>query len=258
LVGGGWQRYFPDRPDISNMTDLEPYDAFLILITGDVTCEMPVADPPGTERTLDWGVGWQNDGWTDPDGTPPQNAFACAAGNYAAAYRLVGGGWERYFPDRPDISNMGLLSRHDAFLILITAPVSCTMPIAPGGAASENPFIGAWESTDFDGSYQTLTIGGGGGGVYHVTVVDDKASFACPGASVTATGSGSVEEDTLHVEGSALCPSEGETYPWGQHCVRARGKPIPGRPTSPTIRPVTLLAAPWAPTRFSGTASSTS
>ena len=131
LVSGGWERYFPDRPDISNMGPLEQYGAFLILVIDNVTCQMPVADPPDTERTLDWGVGWQNEGWTDPDGTPPQNAFACAAGNYAAAYRLVGGGWERYFPDRPDISNMGLLNRHDAFLILVTAPVSCSMDVAP-------------------------------------------------------------------------------------------------------------------------------
>jgi hypothetical protein len=107
------------------------YDAFLILVTGDVTCEMPVADSPGTERTLDWGVGWQNDGWTGADGTAPQDAFACAEGSYAAAYRLVSGGWERYFPGRPDISNMGPLYKYDAFLILVTAPVSCSMAIAP-------------------------------------------------------------------------------------------------------------------------------
>jgi hypothetical protein len=131
LVSGGWERYFPGRPDISNMTDLGQYDAFLILVTADVTCEMPVADPLGTEHTLDWGVGWQNEGWTGADGTAPQGAFACADGSYAAAYRLVGGGWERYFPDRPEISNMGPLNKYDAFLILVTAPVSCTMAIAP-------------------------------------------------------------------------------------------------------------------------------
>jgi hypothetical protein len=130
LVDGGWERHFPDRADLSNMTDLAQYDAFLILITGDVTCEMPVADTPSTERTLDWGVGWQNEGWTGPDGTPPQDALACAAGNYAAAYGLVSEGWERYFPDRPDISNMGMLDEYDAFLILVTAPVSCSMPTA--------------------------------------------------------------------------------------------------------------------------------
>jgi len=131
LVSGGWERYFPDRPDISNMTDLEQYDSFLILVTGEVTCEMTVADPPGTERILDWAVGWQNDGWSGADGTPPEDAFACADGSYAAAYRLVSGGWERYFPDRPDISNMGSLHEYDAFLILVTAPVNCTMPIVP-------------------------------------------------------------------------------------------------------------------------------
>jgi hypothetical protein len=130
LVSGGWERHFPNRPDISNMQDFEQYDAFFILVTQDTTCQMPLADPPGSLRTLDWGVGWNNDGWTGPDGTSPQDAFACAEGNYAAVYRLVSGGWERYFPDRPDISNMGPLNKYDAFLILVTAPVSCTMAVA--------------------------------------------------------------------------------------------------------------------------------
>jgi hypothetical protein len=54
-----------------------------------------------------------------------------AEGSYAAAYRLVGGGWKRYFPDRPEVSNMGPLAPYDAFLILVTAPVSCTMAATP-------------------------------------------------------------------------------------------------------------------------------
>ncbi len=131
LVSGGWERHFPNRLDISNMQDFEQYDAFFILVTQDTTCQMPLADPPGALRTLGWGVGWNNDGWTGPDGTSPRDAFACAGGNYAAVYRLVSGGWERYFPDRPDISNMGPLNKYDAFLILVTAPVSCTMAVAP-------------------------------------------------------------------------------------------------------------------------------
>jgi hypothetical protein len=92
---------------------------------------MPVADAPGSERTLDWGVGWQNEGWTGADGTAPQDAFACADGSYAAAYRLVSGGWERYFPDRPELSTMEPLNKYDAFLMLVTAPVSSTMAIGP-------------------------------------------------------------------------------------------------------------------------------
>ena len=111
---------------------LAQYDAFFILTTGDVACEMPVADPPGTERTLNRDVAWQNEGWTGPDGTAPEDAFACADGSYASAYRLVGGDWESYYPGRPDISTMGPLNKYDAFSILITEPpVSCVMPIAP-------------------------------------------------------------------------------------------------------------------------------
>jgi hypothetical protein len=131
FVEGGLERYFPDRPDISNMNPLGQYAAFLILITQPATCTMPVASASGATRTLQWGVGWHNEGWSGADGTAPQDAFACAVGNYAAAYRLVNGNWERYFPGRPDISNMGPLNKYDAFLILVTAPVSCTVPVAP-------------------------------------------------------------------------------------------------------------------------------
>jgi parallel beta-helix repeat protein len=127
----GLERYFPNRPDISNMGPLAQYDAFLILVTQPVTCAMPVAAASGSSRTLQWGVGWHNEGWSGADGTPPEQAFACAAGSYAAAYRFTETGLERYFPGRPDISNMGPLGKYDAFLILVTAPVNCTMAIAP-------------------------------------------------------------------------------------------------------------------------------
>jgi Tol biopolymer transport system component len=130
-VDGGLERFFPDRPDISAMGPLNSYDAFLILITQPATCLMPVAPAPGASRTLQWGPGWHNAGWSGADGTPPQDAFACAAGGYAAAYRYVDGGLERFFLDRPDISDMGPLNKYDAFIILVTAPVSCTMPIVP-------------------------------------------------------------------------------------------------------------------------------
>ena len=91
---------------------------------------MPVAAVPGTSQTLEWAAGWQNAGWTGADSTTPQNAFSCADGSYAAAYRLAASGWEGYFPGREDISTMASLDQYDAFLILITAPVTCDMSIA--------------------------------------------------------------------------------------------------------------------------------
>jgi len=129
FTDAGLERYFPNRPDISNMGPLNSHDAFLILITQPVTCTMSVDAASGASRTLQWGPGWRDGAWSGPDGTPPQDAFACAAGSYAAAYRFTEAGLQRYFPNRPDISNMGPLNKYDAFLILVTAPVSCTMPI---------------------------------------------------------------------------------------------------------------------------------
>ena len=113
------------------MNPLGQYAAFLILITQPATCTMPVASASGTSRTFQWSVGWHNEGWSGADGTAPQDAFACATGNYAAAYRFTDAGLQRYFPGRPDISNMGPLNKYDAFLILVTAPVSCSMSVAP-------------------------------------------------------------------------------------------------------------------------------
>ena len=127
----GLERYFPGRADISNMTDLAQYDAFLILTTEAVSCEMDVEAAAGTSRTLQWAAGWQNAAWTGADGTTPESAFACAGSSVAAVYKyLEGGGLERYFPGRTDISDLTALNQYDAFLILLTAPVTCDMPIA--------------------------------------------------------------------------------------------------------------------------------
>ena len=62
-------------------------------------------------------------------------------------------------------------------LFVITA-ISLTMLVvlvSSAGAASD-PFVGNWTSTDTDGSYQILTIGGGTDGSYHVRYYDFGAS----------------------------------------------------------------------------------
>jgi hypothetical protein len=129
---GVLERYFPDLSGFSNMTDLAQYDAFLILTTEAVSCEMPVAAASGSSRTLQWGVGWNNQAWTGADDTTPQNAFACAGSSVASVYKfLEGGGLERYFPGLTTISDLTALDQYDAFLILLAGPVTCDMPIAP-------------------------------------------------------------------------------------------------------------------------------
>ncbi len=43
-------------------------------------------------------------------------------------------------------------------------------------SAAPNPFVGSWESTDIDGSYQVLTVGGGPGASHRVRYYDYGAS----------------------------------------------------------------------------------
>jgi hypothetical protein len=92
---------------------------------------MDVEAATGTSRTLQWAAGWQNAAWTGADGTTPESAFACAGSSVAAVYKFAeGGALERYFPGRTDISNLTALDQHDTFLVLLTGPVTCDMPIA--------------------------------------------------------------------------------------------------------------------------------
>jgi hypothetical protein len=131
LTEGAWERHFPDRPDISNMGPLEQYDAFLILVTEDVTCEMPVADPPGTERTLTIPAGsWANFGWTGAS-SPQEVADCFDEGRIAVMYRLDADTqqFERWFRGREELSTMGDVAQFDALLALNASdqPAACTM-----------------------------------------------------------------------------------------------------------------------------------
>jgi len=174
----GWQGYFPGLPDSSTMTGLAQYDAFLILITESVTCAMPLEPAPGASRTLEWAAGWQNAGWTGADGTAPEEAFACAEGKYAAAYRYTTGGWEGYFPGLPDSSSMTDLAQYDAFLILVTAPLTCDM--STGGAPAPGP---------------TPTPG--------VTPTPSPTPTATP-SPIVFTGQGDKDTSSFHVPGSSF------------------------------------------------------
>lgn len=57
-----------------------------------------------------------------------------------------------------------------ASLVLVVAVGTST------ARAASAPFLGVWESTDVDGSYQVLTIGSGPGNSHHVRYYDFGAS----------------------------------------------------------------------------------
>lgn len=64
-----------------------------------------------------------------------------------------------------------MVSLFTAVLILLLAALSTS-----NVQAARNPFMGAWESTDIDGSYQTLNIGGGPRGMFRFRYHDRGAT----------------------------------------------------------------------------------
>jgi hypothetical protein len=90
---------------------------------------------------------------------------------------------------------------------------ACSVAIAGGvvgtvdsAAAQTDAFTGTWTSTDFDGSNQTLTVGGSGTvGRHSVQLFDDSATSACEGAPARVSGLGTVDESTLVMTGTLTC-----------------------------------------------------
>ena len=93
----------------------------------------PTVTPTPDTRTFDLQQGWNNFVWTGATGTEPATVLSCIDGNYAIAYRLVAGGWERYVPGNAALSNMTNLNQYDNLLVLVTASgVQCQdMPVTP-------------------------------------------------------------------------------------------------------------------------------
>lgn len=61
-------------------------------------------------------------------------------------------------------------------LLAAAASLLLAAMLVIGAAAAPDPYIGKWHSTDVDGSYQTLTIGGGPGSTYHFRYRDFGAT----------------------------------------------------------------------------------
>jgi hypothetical protein len=116
----GFDKWFPNRPDISTITTLSPYDALFILMPNAAAWpEQPAAAPP---TGLDLAQGW-NSACYSGQTKDVQSATASIAGQYDALYLLASNqGWKRFIPARPDISGLAELQQFDAVLVLVTQP----------------------------------------------------------------------------------------------------------------------------------------
>ena len=61
-------------------------------------------------------------------------------------------------------------------LFVLSVALLMMAALVSTASAASDPFVGKWTSTDIDGSYQILTIGGGSGSSYHMRVYDFGAS----------------------------------------------------------------------------------
>jgi hypothetical protein len=114
----GFDRWFPDRPDVSTMTVLDPYDAFFLLMASDTTW---LQEPSGESPTsADLVFGWNSVCYAGQtkDAT---TAMAGIADRLAIAYALGPGSvWKRFVPGRPDVTNLSQLDSLTPVLILVT------------------------------------------------------------------------------------------------------------------------------------------
>ena len=83
--------------------------------------------------------------------------------------------------------------------------------LAPSASAASSPFVGTWESTDTDGSHQTMRISGSGRGALAVTYLDDDATV-CGHTPARFAGPGEVDGDTLVARVLLVCTPGGNVF----------------------------------------------
>jgi hypothetical protein len=80
---------------------------------------------PAAQEVKTFQAGWANIPWIGLT-VPIDQTVGTTLPNVAAVYYLdnSSGGWLRYFPGRPDISNLTTLTFGEAYLVLLTAPIT--------------------------------------------------------------------------------------------------------------------------------------
>lgn len=123
-----WSRYFRGRPEISSLTSLATGQGVLALGSPSETISAAAATP-ASEGEADEGEmrgcpqpdKWAISVWDGPIGADVEDAFGtCAGVSIRAAYSIdpQSQAWQRYFPDRPDLSNLSTLSFMQGLLAL--------------------------------------------------------------------------------------------------------------------------------------------
>ena len=114
--GGGYDRWFPGRPEVSTITNVAPYEPLLLLMTEGVAWNQMPADSPPSSASL--AKGWNSVCYTGA-AKPPAEATSSIADDLSILYMLGSSqAWSRYVPGRPEVSNIDQLEQYGAVLML--------------------------------------------------------------------------------------------------------------------------------------------
>jgi hypothetical protein len=115
-----FDRWFPDRPELSTITTLSPFDPLLILMTEDATWTVtPKSDLPHSTPLTS---GWNSICYLGA-GKDTGAAAAGIMGDFAVIYTLTPDqSWRRFVVGRPEVSNLTRLETFTPLHILVTDP----------------------------------------------------------------------------------------------------------------------------------------
>jgi len=113
--GGGYDRWFPGRPEVSTITNVSPYKPLLLLMTEGAAWNQTPAGSPPTSASL--AQGWNTVCYGGATG-PPGDVTSGIADDFSILYMLANQAWNRYVPGRPEVCNIDQLEQYDALLML--------------------------------------------------------------------------------------------------------------------------------------------
>ncbi|TEU13940.1 MAG: hypothetical protein E3J25_05335, partial [Anaerolineales bacterium] len=124
----GYDRWFPRRPEVSNITTVSPYKPLLLLMSeSTVWAQQPTMLLTSASLTQ----GWNSVCYTGT-AKSPEGATSSIAEDFAILYMFGSdGAGRRYGPGRPEVSNIAQLERYDTVLMLATEPGATTWTFEP-------------------------------------------------------------------------------------------------------------------------------
>jgi len=116
--GQGFLRWFPGRPEVSTISTLNSYESLFILMDSSHSLfQEPSGVPPTIAQLVQ---GWNSVCYSGPTKNM-EDAAAGIPGEYRVIYALAPNQtWQRFIPNRPEISNLASLEQFDSVLIMVT------------------------------------------------------------------------------------------------------------------------------------------